>query len=252
MKNPYKLSKKSNDFLENLRVYLFSSGKNAKEINEIIEELEVHLIEAEKRGKSIEHIIGHSPKEYMDQISNEMAIDIKQWIKFIPIIIFGAFSITIVSDLLEGTLSYSLLEIFGFLSIAVLFLAGTSIAFRYISSKSLSPSKQFFILFMLSAFPMGLFMGLIFLNQAYATPVIEFGMFGTIMIGVLTFFFIIGISLWSKTWILPIVIAWLELPELLLRTTNMAEPTRLLVSTFLTFGGIAIYLAIANRKERTA
>jgi hypothetical protein len=38
-----KLSRESRDFLENLRLYLFSSGKNEKEMEEIIEELEDHL-----------------------------------------------------------------------------------------------------------------------------------------------------------------------------------------------------------------
>lgn len=36
------LSAKSKKFLEDLRVYLFSSGKNEDETEEVIEELEVH------------------------------------------------------------------------------------------------------------------------------------------------------------------------------------------------------------------
>jgi len=63
LKNDLKLSKKSQDFLENLRVYLFSSGKQWDEIEDIVNELEIYLFEAEKNGNSIEKIIGNSPKE---------------------------------------------------------------------------------------------------------------------------------------------------------------------------------------------
>ena|SRR5690625_3616153 len=94
LKNEYKLSEDSKEFLENLRVYLFSSGKNSEEIEEIeeiVEELQVHLSEAEKSGKPMEKIIGNSPKEYMEMISDEMVIDYRSWIKYIFLIIFGSF-----------------------------------------------------------------------------------------------------------------------------------------------------------------
>ena len=41
------LSDKSRKFIDDLRLYLFSSGKNDQEIKEITEELEDHLHEAE-------------------------------------------------------------------------------------------------------------------------------------------------------------------------------------------------------------
>ncbi|MDI3412093.1 MULTISPECIES: hypothetical protein [Bacillus] len=91
MNNELKLSDKSKLFLENLRLYLFSSGKNLDEIEEIVEELEVHLTEAEKSGKPIEKIIGKSPKEYMEMVSNEMVIDYRTWIKYICLIFLDHF-----------------------------------------------------------------------------------------------------------------------------------------------------------------
>lgn len=66
------LSQESNRFIEDLRVYLYSSGKKESEIHEIIEELEVHLFEAEANGKSIKQVVGNSPKLYMQSISKEM------------------------------------------------------------------------------------------------------------------------------------------------------------------------------------
>src|SRR5699024_9109279 len=99
MNEKAQLSYKSRKFLEDLRVYLFSSGKDSNEIEQIVEELEIHLIEAEKNGKSIEKIVGHTPKEYMEQLSNEMPVDYKSWFKYVLIIISGAFSFTLANDL---------------------------------------------------------------------------------------------------------------------------------------------------------
>lgn len=87
MKNNFQLSKRSQDFLENLHLYLFSSGKNSDDIDDIVRELETHLFEAKKNGKSIEKIIGKSPKEYMKMVSNEMIIDYRTWFKYIWIIV---------------------------------------------------------------------------------------------------------------------------------------------------------------------
>ena len=241
------LSKKSKQFLENLRVYLFSTGKKEKEIDEIVEELEDHLMQAEKDGKSIEHIIGQSPRAYMEQLASEMPIDLKAWMKYIPMILFGAFSFKVVRDLFEGTLAYSLLEIIGFLIIAILFLTSISLTFRYIAGKNLSTGKQFAILYPVALLPMALFIGLIFLNQHVTTPVISFGMIGTIIIAIVTLIFIIGISIWSKTWVLPIVLTFVSLPDYLLGFTSLTESARLITGTCITFGGIFIYLWISSK-----
>ena len=89
MKNELQFSKKSQEFTENLRLYLFSSGKNPDEIEDIVNQLEDHLFEAEKKGKPIEKIIGKSPKEYMKMVSNEMAIDYQTWFTYICFFVFG-------------------------------------------------------------------------------------------------------------------------------------------------------------------
>ncbi|WP_339164155.1 hypothetical protein [Siminovitchia sp. FSL W7-1587] len=62
------LSDKSKAFIENLRLYLVTSGKKQKEINELIDELKVHLIEAEKQGKSIDEMIDCTPEQYMNSL----------------------------------------------------------------------------------------------------------------------------------------------------------------------------------------
>ena len=152
------LSDKSKKFIDDLRLYLFSSGKNDQEIKEITEELEDHLYEAELNGKSIERIIGASPKEYMMSISTEMKTDYKAWAKYIPLIIIGAMSFSVIGDFLQGTLRYSLLKIIGTLIYSIIFLVGVFTAFRYMASNQVSKIKEFLIL-LLPIFISTLFFG---------------------------------------------------------------------------------------------
>ncbi|MBM7600888.1 DNA-binding ferritin-like protein (Dps family) [Virgibacillus halotolerans] len=244
------LSQQSKTFLEDLRVYLFSSGKNTDEIEEVVEELTDHLLEAEKKGKSIEGIIGQSPKEYMEQISNEMPVDYMAWFKYIPIIILVGFSITILSDLGRGKLIYSVLEVVGYLLIAGLFLLATFTGLKYVSGNHFSIRKQALIFGVLGGFPMLLFVGLIYLNRMVETPTIHFGLAGSIVIGVMALILIIAVSIWAKTWILIIIPALFALPDVILNQTALQENTQLLLSSFISLGGIAVFLFISFKMSK--
>ncbi|WP_188454810.1 HAAS domain-containing protein [Virgibacillus oceani] len=250
MNNEVKLSNKGKAFLENLRVYLFSSGRNSDEIEEIVEELEAHLYDAEKNGKPIEKIIGKSPKEYMEMVSNEMAVDYRSWITYVCLIVFGSFSITIFPDLLKGQLSYSVLEIVGHIVICAIFIASVLIGFKYISTSYHSIKKQGLIVIMITILPIALFIGLIFLNEAVVTPAIDFSGTASMIIGIITALVIIGISIWAKTWILIVIIALLTLPEYLLSLTSLTYEIQLILSPWITFAGIAIYLWISYKREK--
>ncbi|WP_407271161.1 hypothetical protein [Radiobacillus sp. PE A8.2] len=81
------ISKQSEQFLIELRMYLISKGKNDEEINQITEELEDHLLEAEAAGKDIKHIIGESPKQYMKSIGKSMDTDFRELAGLIPLLI---------------------------------------------------------------------------------------------------------------------------------------------------------------------
>src|SRR5690625_6216502 len=154
------LSTQSEDFLDNLRLYLFSSGKKPNDIQEIVEELEVHLYEAEQKGKPIEKIIGKSPKEYMEMVSDEMSLDYPSWIKYILLIVIGSFSFKILPDVLNGNLAYTVLEISGHIIIAAIFIASILIGFKHTSKTNPSVKKQIFILVPVMIIPMFLFLGL--------------------------------------------------------------------------------------------
>lgn len=245
--NELKLSNESKAFLENLRLYLFSSGKNSDEIEEVVEELKVHLLEAEKNGKPINKIIGKSPKEYMEMVSKEMSIDFRSWIQYICLIIFGSFSFTIFPDLLEGNLSYSVLEIVGYIVIGTIFIISIFGGFKYISTTN-QPSKiQGIILFIIMLLPLFLFIGLIYLNHTIHTPIIHFGNTASVIIGVITALFIIGMSIWSKTWIFIISLGLLIVPEYVLSFTPLKYETQLIISTLITFAGFSIYLWVSNK-----
>ncbi|MCG3417682.1 HAAS domain-containing protein [Oceanobacillus jordanicus] len=244
------LSKRSQTFIEDLRVYLFSSGKKEEEIEEIVTELEDHLIEAEKRGKSTEDIIGKSPKTYMQQLSNEMKIDYKTWMKYFVIIIAGVFSISIIGDILNGPISYSLLEIGGSLVISLLFIMLTFWVFKLVSSRSLTYGIQGLLFFLLAIVPLGLFIGLEFATRSITTPVVEFGLIGTWIAGGLTVVFLISISIWAKTLVLPVIAAFLVLPEYLLGFTSMNEETMLIWSTIITYAGIGAYVLFTAKKSK--
>ncbi|MBP3040276.1 hypothetical protein J9303_12355 [Bacillaceae bacterium Marseille-Q3522] len=186
----------------------------------------------------------------METVSNEMSIDYCTWIKYISLIIFGPFSFTIFRDLLEGNLSYSILEIYGHIFIGVIFIVSIFAGFKYISTTKQSIKIQGLVLFAVMVLPIVLFVGLIYLNRAIETPVIYFGNTGSIIIGVITALFIIGASLWAKTWNLIIIVALLTLPDYLLNLMPLKYETQLNISPWITFGAFAIYLLISYQLEK--
>lgn len=244
------LSKESEQFLEDLRVYLFSSGKNSEEIDEIVDELEIHLTEAEKNGKSIEKIIGKSPKEYMEMVSNEIKIDFHLGMKYILLIIFGAFAIMILPDVLEGNVAYSVIKIVGNVLIMLIFLAMIFTVFRYISTHAVSPKMQAVPIGGIVLLNMGMFFGLIYLDRAVDSPVLRFGTIGSYVIGIVAVLFIIGMSIWAKTSILIVIVALLTLPDYVLAQTSLSYETQLTTSSFIMVAGVAIYLGIVYLKEK--
>ena len=244
------LSDKSRKFIDDLRLYLFSSGKNDQEIREIAEELEDHLHEAERNGKSIEQIVGASPKEYMVSISSEMKIDYKAWAKYIPLIFFGAMSFSVIEDLLQGTLSYSLLTILGTLLNCCLFLAGVFIAFRFTAKYQMSKIREFLIILIPIFISMFFTGGVLFADSIYSTPVIHFGILGSTIIGLLFLCFVVLFSIWAKTAVLPVFLIALILPTELLSLTSFNEVAQLTLGLILTYFLIGGYLLYIVKKEK--
>jgi DNA-binding ferritin-like protein (Dps family) len=244
------ISKQSKEFLGNLRLYLFSSGKNEEEIEGIIGELKDHLSVAEAKGKSVEDIIGGTPKEYMEQIAGEMSFDLKSWLKYIPILIIGLFAYDLLGNALRGGIEYSLLELGGNLFILLLFLSLTLVIFKYVASKKLSKTKEYLLFAFLGFSPISLFIGLIYLDRYYETPTLVFSDTGNIIAIIVAIVMFIGISFWSKTWISIIFPLILFLPEFIMNLTNLKEELKLTISGIVIPLCIGIYFFIAMKIEK--
>ncbi|MDS9470729.1 HAAS domain-containing protein [Sporosarcina pasteurii] len=198
MNSKLELSNKSRNFLDNLRVYLFSSRKNLGEIEEVMNELEAHLFEAEQNGESIEKVIGKSPKEYMERLSNEMATDNKSWFKYIVLIISGLFSFTIFPDIINLNQSYSVMEIVGHIVFGFTFFFLAFVGLKYTSTMNQSMVKQAMVLLGIVLLLTALFFGLFSLNKVIDSPVIHLGTLGSIVIAVFIVLFFIGVYFWAK------------------------------------------------------
>lgn len=248
--NPkWKISKESKEFIENLRVYLFSTGKNHDEIAEITEELEVHLAEAEKKGKPIEKIIGSSPKEYMEMLSKEMPTDYKTWIKYGLLFIFISLSFSFFPEMLKGSSSFSLFKILGDVAITTCFLGMLSVGFKYISISN--KKVQIIVLTLIPVLLLGMSLGLIYLDRTTESPMIHIGIMGSISIGIITVIFLVVLSVWLKSWVLILVMALLILPEYFLSFTPLSTEMQSMLGWFIFIAGVVVYLWILNRKEET-
>ncbi|MEK3797113.1 DUF1129 family protein [Peribacillus sp. FSL H8-0477] len=244
------LSRNSQSFLENLRLYLISSGKEEKEVHSIVEELEDHLMEAEARGKTVDHIVGESPKEYMKQLSNEMNTNWRSLFKVMVIIVLGALSFSILTNAVKGELSYSLLEMIGTVAVSLVLIFSIGIVFKYMAAANLSKRKEYGLYYLMGMLPILLFVGLIYLNRLIETPIFAFGRYGTVITVIVTLGFLIGVSFWSKTWVVLIMLALLVLPDYVITFVELKPSTEIVLSSSITFGGIAIYLLVTYRMTK--
>ncbi|MED4732417.1 hypothetical protein P9597_30920 [Aneurinibacillus migulanus] len=248
------LSKKSIDFLESLRVYLSSSGKNEKEIEGIIREVEDRLYEAEKNGENVDDIITKTSKEYMAQLTNEMSSDFEGLLKFIPIMILGAISYILMGDAIRGEIEYSLLDLIGYPFIFLFSLFLTVVLFKYATSNKIPKIKEWLIVGILGITPMILSLLLFYLNSYYKLSVIQVGVVGNVIAIVVSSLVFIGIAIWSKTWITIILPILLFLPEILINMTNLQERTKLILNSIfipLCVGSsFLIYILIAWKMEK--
>ncbi|UOQ48946.1 hypothetical protein MUN88_02055 [Gracilibacillus caseinilyticus] len=245
-----KLSAKSTDFLENLRLYLFSSGKNTNESDEIIEELESHLYEAEKAGKNVDDIISMSPKAFMEQIADEVPFDLLNLLKYVPIIFLGGFSYILLGQVIIGDVSYSIIQLIGYPLILLSFLLITSVLFRMIASRNLTQVTEWLLISLPGILVISFFIGLHYLNDYVHSPVILFGDSAAIVTAILAICILIAIALWSKTWFSIIIPIILFLPEAAVRMTAFPENTKLIITSVLTFVLLYIITVTTTRKKK--
>ncbi|KWW20683.1 hypothetical protein AS888_18100 [Peribacillus simplex] len=242
------LSKDSQHFLGNLRLYLIANGKNTDEIEEIMEELEVHLTEAESNDKSVEHIVGSSPKEYMEQISAEMPVDFMGSLKYIVMILFGAASYLIMDKALNGGIEFSFLELIGYPLAGLLSIAVYMISFRYMASHTISMVRQSVLLSTLGIISIALFASVMILSGTHGTPFVKLENTGNVVAVIAAISILIILSIWSRTWISIIIPILLFGPTLIMDNTHYQESVKVVLSSLITMLGILLYCGITLKK----
>lgn len=245
------LSEESREFVDHLRLYLLTSGRNEAEVEEITEELEDHLLEAEQEGKSTEHITGKSPETYIKELAGEMPLDKKQIAGWIQGFILGIVAFLLLGDALEGELSYSLLELIGYPVIALLYLGAIISSFRYVSSKRPTKKKEFTFYAVISSGFMLLFMGLFFMDQMLSIPAVwTAGPTAEGVILVLSALTLAALSWKWKSFFLVFVALVYYVPPLLMEAAGVQADTSLMVEAFLPLGLILLYIVIHTFMEK--
>lgn len=246
------LTKESEEFIHDLRLYLMTSGKKDSEIQEIAEELRGHLEEAENRGKKLDSVTGGSPEAYMKNISSEMATDFYGIVKMMPMFILLLIAYFITGSAIRGELSFSTLKLIAFPLIAVASIGAYIFMFRQMAMKTWSKKKEFTIFLSIQLITVGLLSAVLLLDifyfQPFYTPSREV-MWIIAALGVLIF--IVG-AIWSKTWITIIIPLFLFSPDFVMTFMNVDEMTGLyvnmgaFVAIFIVF---MLYLLMQNKKQ---
>jgi DNA-binding ferritin-like protein (Dps family) len=229
-----KLSKEAETFVENLYLYLLTTGKKEKEIKEIVEELTDHLQEAEANGKNISEITGDSPKAYMESLAKEMQTDLIEWGKLLPHVFISLIAYTLIGKVILGENQISLLVGLGSLLISVVMLGMYVVIFRFISSRNVSNKKAFAIIFPLQLLIIGMFIVLMFYGNNYGPVYMIDTVTKQLLFFLIPFVYLCWFAWWSKSWVVffPVI---LYLPNLLVKPLPMSEEMKTITSSIIFF-----------------
>lgn len=246
------LSRESEEFIANLRMYLMTSGKNDQEINEISEELRDHLKEAESRGKTVDTVTGGSPETYLQMISSEMKTDFFGLVKLAPMFILLLIAYFITGSAIRGDLSFSLLKLVAYPIIALLSIGTYLYFFRKMSVKNWSKKKELSIFITIQMITVLSLMAVLFMDIFFFEPFYipsRETMWVIAALGVVTF---IAGAIWSKTWVTIILPLFLFGPEFILQFLHYSETMELIISAsgiYLGLAAMILILYMQNKKQ---
>lgn len=243
------LSNESKKFLDDLTLYLVSSGKKGQEVTEIVEELQEHLTIAESNGKNIKQIVGNSPEDYIKQLNAEISTSKSSIFQTFMLVILGVISFRFINNLIDGNYTFSILNFCGTVVISALFIILLSIVYKKVATSNISRSKEFILYSMVSALPLLLFIGLIFLDRAITPPTIEFSNVTAWCLAGLAALFLIGLSIWAKSFVVIVILIALILPDVTLKFFTINDSIKPIVSIAATILIILGYLKISNPKD---
>jgi DNA-binding ferritin-like protein (Dps family) len=237
------LSKKSRNFLDDLAIYLMSSGKSEHEVKDVTEELKDHLEEAERAGKDVDDVVGQSPEAYMRQLGSEMAFDVKGVMKDVVMLVPNVLAYIIIANFIQGEMTFSVVQLIGFPLVAVVFLLTVTQVFRKMSTGSVHGKIKAGLMYTgLGALPMLLFLGLMAFDLLVETPAITFATFGQSMLFGLAVLTLVIVSVWTKTWINLVIPVLLFVPQSVLSRTDLPFERQMLLSMIILFIGMGIVL----------
>ncbi|WP_156111508.1 hypothetical protein [Exiguobacterium sp. ZOR0005] len=237
--------------MDDLAVYLMSSGKSEEEVQDVVAELKDHLEEAERAGKSVDDVVGQSPKAYMQHLGHEMAFDGKGFFKIIAMLVPNVFAYIIIGNFIQGEMTFSTAQLVGFPLVAVLFLLAAAQAFRNMSVRSTeSKIKTGATYIALAALPMTLFLGLMILDIFVETPTIVFGPTAQLVLFGLAVITLLLVSIWTKTWINLIIPLLLFGPQYALAQTKLPLEQQLIFSMLILVVGMGIFLFVWWKKNQ--
>lgn len=227
-----KLSKEAELFIENLHLYLLSSGKKEKEIKEIVEELSDHLQEAEANGKNISDVTGESPKEYMESLAREMQTDLKEWGKLLPYVFISLIAYTLIGKIILGENQISLLVGIGSIIICFFMLGMYIVLFRYIAARNISNKKTIGLVIPFQLLVTGLFFVLMLYGNNFGPVYMMDTLANQILFFIIPFVYLCWFAWWSKSWVVfvPVLI---YLPDLIARPLSISEEMKSIISSII-------------------
>lgn len=252
-----KLSSESNRFIEKLRLYLFSQGIEQADIEKAADNLAQHLYEMEQNNEPIEQITEKSPQAYLDFLKEETkknkASASISWL--IPYILIGMIVFMVFGDVLRGVLYgesvvYSVFRILSTVVIGILFILGSVFAVRYITKNQITALKEYIILAVPAAISMVLFIAVYFMDKYIDTSIIMIDPLGNMILLAIVTVIAIFMSIWAKTWILPVIlIAW-NFPPLILENTSLGVDMQAFLSIILTVLLVGVYIYLEFHEEQ--
>lgn len=238
-----KLSKKSEEFIANVRMYLMTSGKNEREIDEIAEELEDHLSELERRGESIDRITGGSPKEYLASLEREMDNDYAGWFKYVPAFLLSFAAFSAMGPAIRGEFSLNLIQLIGYPIVAVLVIVLYRGMFRKMAVDQWSNKKLFLAAGSLSMLTVLLFIGVLLASTFITDPFYTAGRTGNLVVILLSATALTAAAVMLGSWLLITIPIGLFVPEWLIHSMNLPEETKLMASAVVPFLVVALVIA---------
>lgn len=237
------LSAKSESFIENLRLYLVTSGKREEEIDELTEELKDHLIESEKHGKSIEGIIDCTPEQYMDSLKVEMKTDYKGIFKKLPFYFIWIIAYLMMGPAIRNQFELNIVQVVG-LPVSAIIGFFIYVFFLQRAGKKQYSKKKFFLGSMTASFCVISLFIILLVSAAFLEPFYKANATGNwIVVAICTSIFI-GSALWTKTWFPIWMPALLFISDFLSRFTNLTDETVLIIS-FASFILVFVFLIIS-------